>query len=383
MGIIFSSFNGLEAYPKLRFLEFKNAYKKIKLNEAVERIQRKDPTSEAPIMMLSAASGFIMQSEKYSRENAGQSLKKYILLRKGELAYNHGASKYKPFGCCFELKEDEARIPYVYHCFAVKENNDKSYIARLLNNQKIDQQLKRLISSSVRMDGLLNISYEEYTGIDLYLPSLLEQQKIADFLFLVDRRIEKQRQLVESLKKYKRGLFSYYFQKNKSYKIARLGDFAKIYQPSTISQSQFNDGKYKVFGANGYIGNYDKYNHAVPQVTISCRGEKCGTVNFVDAYTWITGNSMVVNIDDQNEINKRYLYHCLSNQNLKYLVSGSAQPQIIRTDVARHSIPVPSIEFQEKLSFFLDSIEEKIKNEQNMEECLLDMKNALLQQMFI
>ena len=141
-------------------------------------------------MMLSAASGFIMQSEKYSRENAGQSLKKYILLRKGELAYNHGASKYKPFGCCFELKEDEARIPYVYHCFAVKENNDKSYIARLLNNQKIDQQLKRLISSSVRMDGLLNISYEEYTGIDLYLPSLLEQQKIADFLFLVDRRIE-------------------------------------------------------------------------------------------------------------------------------------------------------------------------------------------------
>ena len=158
-------------------------------------------------MMLSAASGFIMQSEKYSRENAGQSLKKYILLKKGELAYNHGASKYKPFGCCFELKEEEARIPYVYHCFAVKENNDKSYIARLLNNQKIDQQLKRLISSSVRMDGLLNISYEEYTGIDLYLPSLPEQQKIADFLSLVDQRIEKQRQLVESLKKYKRGYF--------------------------------------------------------------------------------------------------------------------------------------------------------------------------------
>lgn len=202
-----SSSNGLEPLPKLRFLEFKNTYKKTKLNEAVERIQRRDPTSEAPVMMLSAASGFIMQSEKYSRENAGQSLKKYILLRKGELAYNHGASKYKPFGCCFELKEDEARIPYVYHCFAVKENNDKSYIARLLNNQKIDQQLKRLISSSVRMDGLLNISYEEYTGIDLYLPSLLEQQKIADFLFLVDRRIEKQRQLVESLKKYKRGYF--------------------------------------------------------------------------------------------------------------------------------------------------------------------------------
>ena len=148
MGIIFSSFNGLEPFPILRFLEFKNAYKKIKLNEVVKRIQRKDPSSEAPVMMLSAASGFIMQSEKYSRENAGQSLKKYILLKKGELAYNHGASKYKPFGCCFELKESEARIPYVYHCFSVNGDNDKSYIARLLNNQKIDKQLKRLISVS-------------------------------------------------------------------------------------------------------------------------------------------------------------------------------------------------------------------------------------------
>lgn len=213
-----SSSNGLEPFPKLRFLEFKNTYKKIKLNKAVERIQRKDPTSEAPVMMLSAASGFIMQSEKYSRENAGQSLKKYILLKKGELAYNHGASKYKPFGCCFELKEEEARIPYVYHCFAVKENNDKSYIARLLNNQKIDQQLKRLISSSVRMDGLLNISYEEYTGIDLYLPSLPEQQKIAAFLSLVDVRIEKQRKLVENLKKYKRGLFFEIFEQKRRFK---------------------------------------------------------------------------------------------------------------------------------------------------------------------
>ena len=34
-------------------------------------------------MMLSAGNGFIMQSDKYSRDNAGQSLKKYTLLKKG------------------------------------------------------------------------------------------------------------------------------------------------------------------------------------------------------------------------------------------------------------------------------------------------------------
>ena len=132
--------------------------------------------------MLSAGKGFIMQSEKYSRDNAGQSLKKYILLKKGELAYNHGASKAKQYGCCYELTEDEARIPYVYHCFKVSGTEHTPYVATALNNPKMDRQLKRLVSSSVRMDGLLNISFDDYMSVILRLPSLKEQTHIAVFL---------------------------------------------------------------------------------------------------------------------------------------------------------------------------------------------------------
>ena len=87
-----SSSNGLEKRPKLRFPEFKEPYRSARLGEIAVLINRTDPKSAAPIMMLSAGNGFIVQSDKYSRYNAGQSLKKYILLKKGELAYNHGAS---------------------------------------------------------------------------------------------------------------------------------------------------------------------------------------------------------------------------------------------------------------------------------------------------
>jgi len=82
-------------------------------------IKRSDPQSNAPVMMLSAGNGFIMQSDKYSRDNAGQSLKKYILLKKGELAYNHGASKAKQFGCCYELQEEEARETLINSCISL------------------------------------------------------------------------------------------------------------------------------------------------------------------------------------------------------------------------------------------------------------------------
>ena len=165
-------------------------------------------------MMLSAGNGFIMQSDKYSRDNAGQSLKKYTLLKKGELAYNHGASKAKQFGCCYELREEEARIPYVYHCFKVQDTEYTPYVALELNNTKMDKQLKRLVSSSVRMDGLLNISYDEYMSVVVYLPAYAEQKHIADFLEKLDMRIAKQEQLIESLKKYKRGLSDELFSKN-------------------------------------------------------------------------------------------------------------------------------------------------------------------------
>ena len=397
-----SSSNGLEPFPKLRFLEFKNTYKKIKLNKAVERIQRKDPTSEAPVMMLSAASGFIMQSEKYSRENAGQSLKKYILLKKGELAYNHGASKYKPFGCCFELKEEEARIPYVYHCFAVKENNDKSYIARLLNNQKIDQQLKRLISSSVRMDGLLNISYEEYTGIDLYLPSLPEQQKIAAFLSLVDVRIEKQRKLVENLKKYKRGLLSCIFDNKligenwKKYKLSSI-----LKERSTYSEK---DGSYEhvTLSRDGIIPKTERYNRDFlvssenKKYKITKMGDICynpANMKFgvicLNTYGNAIFSPIYITFEIKSDFDKPFvgLYMTRNdfiNRSLKFQQGTVYERMAVSPeDLLSMDIELPNLEVQKRISNIFTILDKKIVRENNIFNELQKMKRALLQQMFI
>ena len=354
-------------------------------------------------MMLSATSGFIMQSEKYSRENAGQSLKKYILLRKGELAYNHGASKYKPFGCCFELKEDEARIPYVYHCFAVKENNDKSYIARLLNNQKIDQQLKRLISSSVRMDGLLNISYEEYTGIDLYLPSLLEQQKIATFLSLMDTRIEKQRQLVESLKKYKRGLFLklYNDSEKKGYKICDLGKYCAT---GALSKDDIDaSGKYPCIL---YGELFTKYGEVIKQVasrTNIIPTYLSGTNEILfpssttaDAQSLIFPSSLKIKniflggdlftIKLKNEFDSDFISY-LVNFKYKNTLARYAQGITIihlhYTDIKEQVIDIPNVNTQFNISSVMRKIETIIEMNSNELNSLLLMKKGFLQKMFI
>ncbi|MPM68019.1 hypothetical protein SDC9_114945 [bioreactor metagenome] len=142
----------------------------------------------APVMMIAAASGFIEQSEKYSSDNAGQSLAKYTLLHRGELAYNHGASKYRKYGSCFALNIEAARVPFVYHCFDVGQNNP-NFVAMVLNVPQIDNQLRRLVSSGARMDGLLNISFDSYKTVEIRLPAKAEQDKIADYLASFDNLI--------------------------------------------------------------------------------------------------------------------------------------------------------------------------------------------------
>ena len=195
---------GKKMVPAVRFAEFTDAWEQRKLGEIATEIKRNDPESTAPIMMITAENGFIEQSRRYAFNNAGESLKKYILLQRGELAYNHGASKIRPYGSCFSLVTVEnARIPFVYHCFSVGEN-DSEFISIELNGKEIENQLRQIVSSGARMDGLLNISYEEYCGITLRLPQIVEQRKISEFFRHLDHLITLHQRKCDELKRFKK-----------------------------------------------------------------------------------------------------------------------------------------------------------------------------------
>ena len=78
-----------------------------------------------------------------------------------------------------------------------------------------------------------------------------------------------------------------------------LGETCEMYQPKTIGTKDLGpDGPYPVFGANGVIGRYDKFNHEEPQLLVTCRGATCGSVNISEPNSWITGNAMVVRPED-------------------------------------------------------------------------------------
>ena len=232
--------------------------------------------------------------------------------------------------------------------------------------------------------GVPSLSATTIENIKINIPSCNEQKKIADFLSLLDRKIALQEKKIALLKDYKKGVLHLIFSKNSDFQYKEIGEFAEVYQPKTISLDDCKyGGDYSVYGANGLIGYYRDYNHELEQVTISCRGENSGTVNFIPPFSWITGNSMVINLDQATNILKKFVCYSLQYENLKSIVSGSGQPQIIRKDVLNFKIKVTNIKKQQEIIECLEKIELKIINQRNKEVALKAIKNSLLQQMFI
>ena len=204
---------GKENAPEIRFEGFTDPWEQRKLGDIAVEVTRVAPESSAPVMMISTpANGFIYQSEHYAFDNTGESLKKYIQLSKGEMAYNHGASKLRPYGSCFVMKEDQARVPFVYHCFRVP-NSDPDFASLQLNLDSMQLQLRKLISSGARMDGLLNISYNEYMSLGLTMPSLSEQRQIGRYFGQLDSLITLHQRKYDKLCTVKKSMLDKMFPK--------------------------------------------------------------------------------------------------------------------------------------------------------------------------
>lgn len=162
-----------------------------RLSEITERIVRKNDGIGHPVMTISAKRGFLLQSDKFSRDMAGRSEERYILLKSGEFAYNKGNSLTAPQGCVFRLDRDSAVVPFVYYCFSVSNEIDKDYALHAFQGGVLNRELARSINSGVRNDGLLNLPADDFFRCQIAIPPLAEQRAIAAVLGAVEAAIRK------------------------------------------------------------------------------------------------------------------------------------------------------------------------------------------------
>ena len=260
-----------------------------------------------------------------------------------------------------------------------KDNVDKKFLFYYLQYPKTQSYFETELTGTT----IKNLSLQSIRKTKICIPTIEEQHKISHFLQKIDERIATQNKIIEKLETLIKGIRNNIISKIKGDCIV-LQDIADIYQPQTIASTDLTEDGYLVYGANGIIGKYHSFNHEKEQICITCRGNTCGTVNFTEPKSWITGNAMVINTDNYaKNVNKRYLFHYLSSINFNSIISGSGQPQIVRQPLAKLKLILPVLIIQNRIAECLDAMFAKMKNEQSFLQILQIQKSCLLSQMFI
>lgn len=191
---------------KKRLKGFEGEWEYHRIKEHFELILDKNDGKGHTPMTISAKCGLISQKNKFDRIVAGNSLDKYTLLKKGDFAYNKGNSNLFEMGCIYRLEECSAVVPFVYICFRASDNTCCEFYQHFFINHGLDKQLKKIITSGARGDGLLNVSDKDFMMLKIPYPQTAEQRAIASILDNADKEIEIQKQKLAAMQEQKKGL---------------------------------------------------------------------------------------------------------------------------------------------------------------------------------
>ncbi len=157
-----------------------------------------------------------------------------------------------------------------------------------------------------------------------------------------------------------------------------LGEVFNLYQPQTITEKDLKpEGGYFVYGANGIVGKYDRFNHEEPQIALTCRGSTCGNLTRTLPRSWITGNAMVIAPRVPN-LDIEYIYNVAKASGIDAIITGSGQPQITRANLQGVKTVLPDSVTVARYQEFADPISKhRITLEQQNQE-LAQLRDWLL-----
>ena len=344
------------------------------------------------ILTISAGNGWMKQEERFSGNIAGKEQKNYTLLHKGELSYNHGNSKLAKYGAVFSLQNfEEALVPRVYHSFKMLSGSAK-FIEYYFATKLPDRELGKLISSGARMDGLLNIKYDDFMGIKLTIPSEMEQHKISTFFSKLDNTITLQQRKLNSLQKLKKGLLQKMFpKKGENIPEIRFPKFSDAWKQRKLEQiidvgsgrdyKHLSEGGIPVYGTGGYMLSV---NEALSWEEDAIGIGRKGTIDkpyILQAPFWTVDTLFYAIPKKEQDLD--FLYCIFQNIDWKKKDESTGVPSLSKTIINKTYCMTPNYDEQKKIGCFFSKIDNLITLQQRKLESLQKLKKGLLQQMFI
>ena len=385
--------------PNLRFPEFSEEWKKMKVSELLDFYSTNSLSWEqldynngkiknlhyglihkgVPTMV-----DVVCDSLPYIKEESMP--KSFTLFKEGDVAFADASEDTNDVAKAIEVVNcDNQQIVSGLHTIHGRDNYEQTiigYKGYAFASDSFHKQIRRIAQGT----KVFSISARNFDEVYIGIPSKEEQTKIAKLLIAIDKRIATQNKIIEDLKKLKSAIYQEIFSNLQGEECSLL-DLAEIIKGQQINGSELSDsGKYYVM--NGGIapsGYYDSYNTETDTISISEGGNSCGYVQYNSSEFWSGGHCYTLRIKPTSSIATHFLFHYLKwkEPDIMALRIGSGLPNIQKKDLSKISIIVPTLDKQLQLTVLLSAFKKKIENEEMYVANLDKQKQYLLQQMFI
>ena len=360
--------------------------------------------------------GIYGKTDRYNRDFlVADENKAYKITHKWDLCYNPANLKFGVI--CLNTYGDAIFSP-IYVTFDISNSFSKEFIGYALSRWNFINRALRFQQGTVY--ERMAVSPEDFLTIHCRFPKLNEQEKIADFLRLIDQRIAKQIEYVEHLKKYKRGVSKRFFDEvhsDQTCAIKRFSEVFELLQNNTFSRECLTDENTDVLNVHygdilvKYGSVVDPDIDTVPFIKSETDISKFsnssylqdGDIIFADTAEDYTVGKMceIVNVSNRRVLSglhtmpfrptiafaPMYLGYYLNSAAFRTqilpMIQGAKVSSISKSEMKKTVMYIPSIKLQKEIVNVLNALDKRIKITELVLEGLKDMKQGLLQQLFI
>lgn len=252
--------DGATLVPRLRFPEFQteDGWKEVPLQKLAQPVADRATTGDADkVLSLSGEHGLVLQSEYFGKKIAGDSIDRYLKIRKDDFVYNDRTTKASSFGTIKRLSTyPDGIVSPIYKCFRFQPSENPVFWEWYFESGSHDPALGGLVNEGARA-GRFNISVTQFLATTAWRPNEAEQKKIADCLDSTDALIVAQERKVEALRAHKKGLMQKLFpQEGGTQPRLRFPEFegAGEWEPRTVGSvcTSFSGGTPSTSNADFY-----------------------------------------------------------------------------------------------------------------------------------
>ena len=265
-----------------------------------------------------------------------------------------------------------------------------------------DEFINHILSKSVEgiRDGR-QISYEAFKWLGLPYCDVSEQERIAQLFCTLSHRIEKQQQMVDALKKYKRGVVAAIFSHQLKFSDATGNPYPEWTSCTLQDAVDFLDGQrkplesadrakrqgqYPYYGASGIIDYIDDFIFDEPLLLLGEDGanilNRSTPLCFIaEGKYWVNNHAHVMRPKAGQNI--KFLCELLESLDYTRYNTGTAQPKLNQDKCRRIGLALPVYEEQCHIADFLSAFDQRTDKAQSILDYLLSNRDGLLQQLFI